>query len=136
MAHTMARLGRRAFVAAIALLAPVAHATPQAPSFSLDAFLALSARLTGFPDLDRETAAVYLTNLLLTPGNALRLAFPDPTLEREIIAAWYTGVHQVRGEAQLVTHTGALQWRALDMPAPGVCVGPFGSWARAHGSRP
>jgi hypothetical protein len=60
---------------------------------------------------------------------AARLARPDAALEREIIVAWYTGVQQARGEAQMVTHTGALQWRAMGMPAPGTCVGPFGTWA-------
>lgn len=127
----MTRLGRRAFVAAVALVAPF-RASTRAQSFSLDDFLALSSRLTGHTDLDREAAGIFLKNLLVTPGIAARLARPDAALERDIIVAWYTGVHQVRGEAQLVTHTGALQWRALGMPVPGTCVGPFGTWADPH----
>ena len=133
----MPRMRRREFVAALALVAPCFRATARAQSFSLDDFLALSARLTGHADLDREAAGRFLKNLLATPGSAARLAHPDPSLERDIIVAWYTGVHQVRGEARLVTHAGALQWRAMGMPAPGTCVGPFGTWAKPHrSSRP
>ena len=130
----MNTVGRRAFLAAIAAFAPAFRASAHAQSFSIDDFLTLSSRLTGFDNLDRGTAGTLLKNLLATPGNAVGLARPDAALERDIIVAWYTGVHQVRGEGQLVTHTGALQWRALNMPAPGTCVGPFGSWAKPHRS--
>ena len=130
----MNTIGRRAFLAAVALIAPAFRASPRAQSFSVDDFLALSSRLTGYDNLDRATAGIFLKNLLATPGNIVRLARPDAALERDIIVAWYSGAHQVRGEAQLVTHSGALQWRALSMPAPGTCVGPFGSWAKPHRS--
>lgn len=119
-------------MAAIAAMAPAVHASLHAQSFSVDDFLVLSSRLTGYDNLDRGTAGIFLKNLLATPGNAARLVRPDAALERDIIVAWYTGVHQVGGEARLVTHSGALQWRALNMPAPGTCVGPFGSWAKPH----
>ena len=130
----MNTVGRRAFLAAIALIAPAFPPSTRAHSFSVDDFLALSSRLTGYDNLDREAAGIFLKNLLATPGNIVRLARPDAALERDIIVAWYTGVHEVRGEAQLVTHSGALQWRALSMPAPGTCVGPFGRWAEPHRS--
>src|SRR5688572_23801038 len=107
----MITVGRRAFLAAVALIAPDFRASPRAQSFSVDDFLALSSRLTGYDNLDRETAVIFLKNLLATPGNIVRLARPDAALERDIIVAWYSGVHQVRGEAQLVTHSGALLWR-------------------------
>lgn len=132
----MNTVGRRAFLAAIALIAPAFRASPRAQSFSVDDFLALSSRLTGYDNLDRDTAGIFLKNLLATPGNTVRLARPDAALERDIIVAWYSGVHQVRGEARLVMHSGALQWRALSMPAPGTCVGAFGSWAKPHRSQP
>jgi hypothetical protein len=125
----MIRLGRRAFIAAIAFMPPL-RAAPRAQAFPVDDFLALSSRLTGFAELDRQTAGILLNNLLATPGLAARLARPDAGLERDIIVAWYTGVHQVRGEAQLVTHAGALQWRALGVSAPGRCVDRFGTWAK------
>jgi hypothetical protein len=130
----MNTVGRRAFLAAIALIAPAFRPSPRPQSFSVDDFLALSSRLTGYDNLDREAAGIFLKNLLATPGTIVRLARPDAALERDIIVGWYSGVHQVRGEAQLVTYSGALQWRALSMPAPGICVGPFGSWAQPHRS--
>jgi hypothetical protein len=127
-------LGRRAFLATIAMVTPWLRATPRA-QFPIDDFLALSSRLTGHANLDREIAGIFLKNLLATPGiTAARLARPDPELERDIIVAWYTGVHSVRGQAQLVTHAGALQWWALGMRAPGTCVGLFGTWAKPHRS--
>ena len=55
-------------------------------------------------------------------------------VERDIIVAWYTGVQQVRGEARLVTHAGALKWSALGLSAPGLCAGPFATWAKPHRS--
>ena len=119
-------------MAALGLATPWFRAAPHAQSFSLDDFLALSSRLTGYTDLDRKAGNILLNNLLAAPATAARLARPDAALERDIIVAWYTGVQQVRGEARLVTHEGALQWRALGMPAPGRCVGPFGTWAKPH----
>ena len=130
----MNTVGRRAFLSAIALIVPAFRPSPRAQSFSVDDFLALSSRLTGYDNLDREAAGIFLNNLVATPGNLVRLARPDAALERDIIVAWYSGGHQVRGEARLVTHGGALQWRALSMPAPGTCVAPFGSWAKPHRS--
>ncbi|HXW08211.1 MAG TPA: sugar dehydrogenase complex small subunit [Vicinamibacterales bacterium] len=126
------QLGRRAFIAALGLVTPWFRAAPRVQSFSLDEFLALSSRLTGYTNLDREIGGILLNNLLAAPDTAAGLARPDAALERDIIVAWYTGVQQVRGDARLVTHGGALQWRALGMPAPGLCVGPFGTWAKPH----
>jgi hypothetical protein len=125
----MSRLGRRAFVAAMAFVSPLLRTVAVAQAFSLDDFLALSSRLTGQRDLDRDAAEILLKALLATPGNAQKLRQPDAALEREIIAAWYTGMYTLRGEQRLATHTGALQWRALGMPAPGSCSDRFGAWA-------
>ena len=59
-----------------------------------------------------RVAHIHLKHFVATPGiTTARLARPDAALERDIIVAWYTGVHQVRGQAQLVTYTGALVWR-------------------------
>src|SRR5260221_8663285 len=111
-------LGRRAFVAVVSCLAPLARAVEafQPRAMSLDEFIALSSRLTGHTDLNRQAADVFLKALLATPGKAARLAQPDPALEREIITAWYTGMHDVRGEQKVATHTGALKWQALGIP--------------------
>jgi hypothetical protein len=128
----MATFGRRAFLASVALFSPIARrlALAQPQSFSLEEFLALSSRLTGRTDLDRAAADTFLKALLSTPGNAAKLKHPDAPLERAIIVSWYTGVHDVRGEQRLATHTGAIKWRALGIPAPGVCAGRFGAWSQ------
>jgi hypothetical protein len=60
--------GRRAFLAAIALMAPAFRASLHAQSFSVDDFLRLSSRLTGYDNLDRETG----WNHPETPARALR----------------------------------------------------------------
>jgi hypothetical protein len=111
------------------LLSPLLRSVGVAQVFTLDEFVALSSRLTGRRDLDRDTAEILLKAFLATPGHAERLRQPDSALEREIIAAWYTGVSTVGDQPRLATHTGALQWRALGIPAPGTCSGRFGAWA-------
>src|SRR5688572_22335505 len=114
----MGPLGRRAFLVFASLLSPLvrwatAHAqvAGAAPSSSvpLDDFLALSARLTGHTGLDPDVARIYLDALVSAPANVsvlaqvsararAGLARTEPTpaeaaLEREIIAAWYTGTY-------------------------------------------
>jgi len=111
-------------------LSPLARIAGVAQSFSLDDFVRLSSRLTGRSDLNRDAAASLLKGFLSTPANAARLTQPDAAMEREIIIAWYTGLYDLGGERQLATHTGALQWRALGLPAPGVCAGRFGAWSQ------
>lgn len=128
----MSQLGRRAFLTVVVFISPLARAAGafQPRTISLDEFIALSSRLTGHTDLNRAAADVFLEALLATPANAARLAQPDAALEREIVAAWYTGAHAVRGDRQLATHTGALKWRALGIPAPGSCAGRFAAWSQ------
>ena len=122
-------LGRRAFLSLVAFVSPLARMTGIAQSFSLDDFLALSSRLTGHTNLDRAAAGTFLKALASSP-NAAKLSRPDAALEREIIAAWYTGAHDVAGERRLVTHTGALKWRVIGIPVPGACAGRFGAWSQ------
>lgn len=131
----MGGLGRRAFLSALAILAPPSWLAGGAQTFSLDEFLSLSSRLTGRSDLDRDAAKILLNALMSTGGDA-RLRRPDDALEREIIAAWYTGIYMVRDQPRLLTHTGALHWRALGMPAPGTCIGRFGAWSEAPRAAP
>jgi hypothetical protein len=139
-------LSRRAFLALTALAAPLvrlrlaAQAAP--PAISLDEFVRLSQRLVARTALDREVAATYLNALLAVAGNAAplaRLARSAPAaamtpaqaaLAPTIIEWWYTGIYTLNGEPKLATHTGALMWNALGMPAPGTCAGAFGAWAR------
>lgn len=152
----MATLDRRAFLALAALLASAARlrgiaqrplaSTPEPAAISGDEFLRLSQRLVGRTRLDAQVAATYLKALLAVPGNIPLLARlarntgPAPTpahlaLERMIIEWWYTGIYTLDGGPRLATHTGALMWSALGMPAPGTCVGAFGAWSRPPRAR-
>lgn len=129
----MRLLGRRAFLAIVALVSPLARsaaAVQPARPISLDEFIALSSRLTGRGDLNRAAADLFLGALLATPGHVARLRQPDAALEREIVIAWYTGAIDVGGERRLVTHNGALKWSAIGVPVPGACAGRFGAWSQ------
>ena len=83
----------------------------------------------------RQSGA-YLAGLLSDPKNGSRLKAlasgraSDPDLEREIILNWYTGVYKAAGESRLATHSGALLWKALGIPAPGTCSGKTGFWSK------
>ena len=130
-------LPRRAFLAWLGFVAPLARAVAAAQprAMSLDEFMAWSSRLTGHRDLNRQAADTMLKALLASPASAAKLAQPDAAFEREIIAAWYTGTHQVGGERRIATHAGALKWRALAIPPPGQCAGRFGAWSEPPPSR-
>jgi hypothetical protein len=140
-------LGRRPFFALIfAALAGqlrpsgrgvVAAAQPR--PVSVDQFLALSSRLIGHRQLDATLARTYLDAILAVPQRAAlleRLVNDSPrtaghaALERDIIASWYTGVHEVGGAAQVATHAGALVWQVIGRPATGMCAGAMGDWAQ------
>lgn len=98
----------------------------------------LSERLLGRSKLDRDAGALYLAALNEDPDQAPVLAYlveannnPTPemkSLTATIIEWWYTGVYQVKGQNRLATHTSALIWPAIGMPAPGTCASAFGSW--------
>ena len=108
------------------LRAIVARSRSTQPT-SLDEFVELSGRLLGRSKLDREVAQIYLALLVQSNGN------PTPeqaALSRTIIEWWYTGVYTIDGKPRLATHTGALVWSALGMPAPGTCAGQFGAWSQ------
>jgi hypothetical protein len=141
----MNSLSRRAFLLVAVLLTPAwrVRALGQAPTpaISLDEFVRLSQRLLGRTNLDARVAATYFNALIAVAANVpllARLAQDSGTaltpahlaLERAIIECWYTGIYTVAGERRLATHTGALMWGALGMPAPGTCTGSLGAWAR------
>jgi hypothetical protein len=144
----MVSFSRRTFLAVIVLLAPAFRLRaftpqPQPVSTSLDEFLELSGRLLERSKLDRDVAQLYLDALIADPDSVVHLATlvqsngnPTPeqaVLSRTIIEWWYTGVYTIDGKPRLATHTGALVWSALDMPAPGTCTGQFGAWSRPPG---
>ena len=145
----MASLNRRAFLVLAVLLAPIARLraiaqrtrTPAtvAAAISVDEFLRVSQRLVGRTRLDAQLAATYLNALLAVPANIPLLAqlargtapARDPTpvhlaLERTMIEWWYTGIYTLNGERHLATHTGALMWSAMSLPAPGTCTSEIG----------
>lgn len=139
----MAGPNRRAFLAVLVSFAPVARllAARQPAPVSLDEFVALSGRLLERANPDRAIAQIYLDALIADPETATHLANlvnsngnPTPeqaALSGTIVEWWYTGVYTIKGERRLATHTGALMWEALGMPAPGTCAAPFGAWSRA-----
>jgi len=143
----MATLSRRALLMAVSLApgmrlrALAGQTRTPGLAISLDEFVRLSERLVGRTTLDERAAAAYFNALTADPATGPLLArlAQDPgtdlmsahlALERTIIEWWYTGTYSVAGERRLATHTGALVWAALGMPAPGNCTGPFGAWAR------
>lgn len=142
----MIRFSRRAFLHLAVLFPPAVRLgalgrQTRTPAISLDEFVRLSQRLLGRTNLDARLAATYFNALIADAANVpllARLAQSPATdltaahlaLERTIIEWWYTGTYLVGGKRQLATHSGALLWGALGMPAPGTCVGPFGAWAR------
>ena len=116
---------RRAFLMTV-LLAPAVRlrgrAQPERTGLTFDEFVRLSQSLVGRTNLDREVAAIYFKALMADGATG-------PLLERRIIECWYTGTYPVAGGRRVATHTGALMWAALGMPAPGTCAERFGAWA-------
>jgi hypothetical protein len=137
---------RGLLVSTMVLLAPsarlraIAQQPSAAVSISLDQFIEVSQRLLGRAKLDREIAQVYLGAVLSNADDAVTLAYlvesnANPTPEMKVLAStiiewWYTGVYTLDGKPRLATHTGALVWSALGMPAPGTCAGQFGAWSQ------
>ena len=70
---------------------------------------------------------MYLATLAQSNGNSTP---EQATVARTIIEWWHTGVYTLDGKSRVATHTGALTWSALGMPAPGTCAGAFGAWSR------
>ena len=141
----MIAVSRRAFLAVLAFLAPATRALAIAPqpkpfAISLDEFVELSGRLLQRSKLDSQVAQIYLDALSADADTAVHLATlyqsngnPTPEqaeLSRTIIEWWYTGTYSTGTERKLATHSGALMWEAMGMPAPGTCAAPFGAWSR------
>ena len=104
-------------------------------TITLDEFLALSARLTGEPDLD-ATAAAQLLGGFLSTGHGPELAAmiveggSGGAFANEIVAAWYSGRYATATGTAAFNLPDALLWRALDFTKPpGRCGGSTGYWA-------
>ena len=143
----MFRLTRRTFLWSANLLLlsrpvlghPALAGLSSTAPVTLDDFVDLSQRLVGRTKLDRDVAKIYLDALNASKDlptlQYLVEINNNPTPEMKALAAtiigwWYTGVYEVAGQPRLATHTGALMWDAMGMPAPGTCAGPFGAWSR------
>lgn len=126
------------------LLSAVAATTAGLPWLSaaraaapVDAFLALSARLTGFPvsALSAGVGELLLQSFqargeLQAPAQLAVGASRSPALEADIISAWYSGVSHTAAGPVVVTHDEALVWHSADfLHPPGQCGGAFGYWA-------
>ena len=96
--------------------------------------------MLGRTKLDREVAQIYLDAVLSNADDGVQLAYlvesnANPTPEMKALAAtiiewWYTGIYTRDGKPRVATHTAALMWSALGMPAPGTCAGAFGAWSQ------
>jgi hypothetical protein len=135
-------------------------ATPAPGAIGLDAFLALSAVLTGIDNLNPQVGQVYLDSLAVSQefdvslaelydqagfaANAAPPAIEDlagrglfenestRALADKIIEYWYSGVYDTPdGEQAVATFADALVWRAVRYTKPlTVCAAP-GFWALA-----
>ena len=133
---TVSGFSRRHF-AAVCGCAPalVVYTSPTWSAGDLQPFLALSARLTGFPAAALDVG--FGDALLRTLADSGRKSELDALLrdgsgceelEAEIIAAWYGGILPTASGAVVGTLYGALVWAVADFATPpGICVGP-GSW--------
>jgi hypothetical protein len=104
-------------------------------TITLNEFLALSATLTGVPDLD-ATAAGKLLDGFLSTGHGAELAAMIAEGESggafadEIVAAWYSGRYATAAGPAAFNLPDALLWRALDFTKPpGRCGGSTGYWS-------
>lgn len=123
-------------------------------------FLALSAVLTGVPNLNPDLGRLYLQSLQASPDFTItvpelytqagfRADAPAPTiaaleeaglfaaeasrrLADRIIDLWYTGVYtNEQGEDAVATHVDALAWRTLAFTKPTTICGYPGFWSEA-----
>lgn len=137
-----------------------AEPTPVASSgeLALEEFLALSAVLTGFAELDPLVGRAYLQSLQQStefdrslpelyeaagfrsaapPDNVEALetngffeSEPNRTLADTIIEQWYTGVYQQDGEPVVATFVDSLAWKAINFTKPLTICDPPGRWAQ------
>ena len=133
----MPTITRRDLIVGGASAATVAVGAPLAAGASdtitVDAFRALSARLTGvaLTDLDTKAAGKLLDGFIsLGRESDLAALAVDPAastgrLANAIVAAWYSG----RIGAATIGLNQALLWKVLDFTKPpGECGGATGYW--------
>lgn len=146
--------------AALPSPAPATAPTAADANLALAQFLALSAVLTGVPNLNPDLGRIYLQSLQASSAFAItvpelyeqagfRTDAPAPTiallesaglfaeeatrrLADRIIDLWYTGVYtNEQGEDAVATHVDALAWRTLVFTKPTTLCGYPGFWSEA-----
>ena len=109
-------------------------------SSSLDAFIAMSARLTGQPALDDDMGKTILEAFIASgQGDDIAALIADPAPEHSklkianaVVAAWYSGISPLAGAKQVTGFNEALVWNALSYTKPwGSCGGDAGYWSEA-----
>jgi hypothetical protein len=133
--------------------------TPQPGSISLEQFLAVSAVLTGFTNLDPVVGSLYLqslegsdefdaslgelaeragfgggsapTTVAELEASGIFAEEATSTLADRIIEYWYTGVYTTpEGEPMVATFVDSLAWKALTFTKPTtICADP-GFWEK------
>lgn len=107
---------------------------------SLDAFTAMSAKLTGQVLLDRGMGKSILEAFIESGhGEDIATLIADMTPEQSqlmianaVVAAWYSGVSPLNSASQVMGFNEALVWNALSYTKPwGSCGGEIGYWSDA-----
>jgi D-sorbitol dehydrogenase-like protein len=101
-------------------------------------FLGWSRTATGLADLPPDAARAYM-ELVLRSGvspQALSHLAPDAyggtPIEKQLLAAWYSGVFKLDGSAGVRSYATTLMWRAAGIdPPPSTCDGGPERWASA-----
>ena len=134
------RATRRGFIGGVWALPVLGFGGWAGAGEALERFLALSARLTGFPAvaLDPALAGDLLDALQATGEGASLEDLLEGTadgkhggLAAQIIAAWYSGIHPTAEGPAVRTVQEALVWRALGFAhAPGHCSADLNDWSR------
>lgn len=134
------RATRRGFIGGMWALPALGFGGWAGAGEALERFLALSARLTGFPAAALNPAlAGDLLDALKAAGEGASLEDllegtangASDGIAAQIIAAWYSGIHPTaEGTAARVVRE-ALVWRAMEFAqAPGYCSADTNDWSR------
>lgn len=134
------RATRRGFIGGVWALPALGFGGWAGAGEALERFLALSARLTGFPAAALDPAlAGDLLDALKAAGEGASL---EDLLEgtangahdgiaTQIIAAWYSGIHPTAEGSPGRVVREALVWRAMEFAqAPGYCSAEPDDWSR------
>ncbi|MFM9858878.1 sugar dehydrogenase complex small subunit [Pseudoxanthobacter sp. M-2] len=107
---------------------------------SLEAFIAMSAKLTGQPSLNDDMGKTILDAFIASgQGDDIAALIADPAPENSkskianaVVAAWYSGISPLSGANQVTGFNEALVWSALSYTKPwGSCGGDAGYWSEA-----